>query len=527
MGGVLVAIKQAEAFTEGAGCLSDVRDWWVAPIIGSSSLEFACADSCGAIRLEQGLIEATRAFRDHSELIRKYFRFACDCVLCRAPAPEFALPIWLDWINETAEALRLWHELSMSMPNRELTEEFRKSSWDEGLAHLRAGHARVANRTWREDSERILMAEATRTSNLLMAQEEFEHVVELAATLGLDRPTAPMAFANSQEVRRRVDQWWKDIGDPAIDRLFWLAHRDPLERAKSTWPNQLAEIEMKRVSGLLRTAAQGRRPKFNEVHQLSLTHIALFKQILSENGQKIDADPTLDGNYPPKKAEACLLDQISASALRRISRFLAFNPSVPMSESSSETRKLQSLSHDRQQQWLDTRRGEIWKEFARLGTPSFEYFENGRWDYENILAETLNYIGDEVTERNAELIELQILGSLWHNLPHNLPAELWRLTLRAVGDTLGVLGSEEEVKDHVEAQLSSQIYDPKLLNRKTTRFCCAVILSLISKDRLVIDSIAGSKPNRNVNDRNYVRIVPVVLELLRERMQFDIKECVA
>jgi hypothetical protein len=292
MGGVLSAIRQVEILGPGAGSLAAVRTWWLEPVNGCSSLQDLCGSSVAAKRLEEGLNDASHAYnpdshgysREFQELFERYLKFACACVSNTSRCSDFAKPIWLDWIDQTAEALRVWRGQISAMAGRRLREEFETMAWEAGIAQIQAGRSRVAHRIWRECAQRVLDAAKTKSLALQLATKDFQLAVDLAAIIGVAAPSAPTPFDDDGELRRFLDRWWTEIADPAIDQLYWDAQLPFLSRARNQPLRQLTPNEKKALTQLIESANHGGRPAFNEVHKLSLTHAAAFDEILATRG---------------------------------------------------------------------------------------------------------------------------------------------------------------------------------------------------------------------------------------------------
>jgi hypothetical protein len=281
MAGVLSELRQLEILGPGAGSLAAVKAWWLEPVHGRSSLQDLCGSSVAATHLEQGLNEASHAYRKYPELIGGYLKFAGACVLNTSRCGDFAMPIWLDWIDQTAEAVRVWHGQISAMAGQRLREEFETMAWEAGIAQIRAGRSRVAHRIWRESGQRVLDAANAKSLAIQLATRDFELAADLAAMIGVASPNAPMAFDDDGELMRSLDRWWAEIAEPAIDRLYWDAQLPFLSRARNQPLRELTPNEKKALTQLIVSANIGGRPAFNIVHKLSLTHAAVFDEILA------------------------------------------------------------------------------------------------------------------------------------------------------------------------------------------------------------------------------------------------------
>jgi hypothetical protein len=281
MATVLSAIHQVEVLGPGPGSLVEVKAWWLEPINGHSSLEEICGATVAGKRLEEGLIEASHAYRQFPELIARYLRFACACVSNTTRCGDFAKPIWLDWIDHTSEALRIWRGQLSAMATQQLRDEFETMAWEAGIAQIQAGRPRVAGRIWRESAQRIAGAASTKAEALRLTTEDFQLAVSLAAIICVAFPTAPTGSADTQDLGRSLDRWWAEIAEPALDRLFWDAQLPFLKRARGQPLRQLTPSEKKTLTQLIESANQGGRPAFNQVHRLSLTHIAAVDEIFA------------------------------------------------------------------------------------------------------------------------------------------------------------------------------------------------------------------------------------------------------
>jgi hypothetical protein len=281
---VTAALKQAEVFGLGHGSLSPVSRWWVTPIDGRASLESICGSSVASKRLEQGLIEASRAYRNHPELIARYFRFACTCVSDSPRVRDFQSPIWLDWIEQTADALRVWHDSISAMPHEQMRAEFRETSWAAGISHIRLGRPRVAKRRWAEDVQRIVDVAGAKLAAMREAERDLRLAAELAARIGVEGPPVSDVLVNTDETRASLDRWWGDIGDPALAHLFWNAQLPFLQRVRHHPARPLSTSEKRALTQLIDSATRAERPSFNEIHKLSLTHAAVLLEVMASTG---------------------------------------------------------------------------------------------------------------------------------------------------------------------------------------------------------------------------------------------------
>ncbi|MGA2216737.1 MAG: hypothetical protein ABSG51_01535, partial [Terracidiphilus sp.] len=201
-----------------------------------------------------------------------------------------------------------------------------------------------------------------------------------------------------------------------------------------------------------------------------------------------------DGNESLVAARSDLFDRLPTSALSRIMRFLDYNPIIPINDFSVETKPWKALPQLRQRQWLDTHRGDIWKEFVQAGTPTSQYLLNGPWSYGSILAAILKHLSGDLPAGDALCVELQILERIWRELPRHLPSGLLGQALCELGAYLGITGGIEQVKASIDTQLRNQLRDPRKLIQKPVSLSCAVILSLINQKYLDIARLSASKP---------------------------------
>lgn len=281
MSAVLSAIQQVEVLCPGADSLVVVKAWWLEPVNGSSSLHETCGSSLAARRLAAGLVDASHAYKNFPDLIRRYLKFACACVSNTTRCGDFAKPIWLDWIDHTSEALRTWRGQLSAMPTQQLRDEFKAMAWEAGIAQIQAGRPRVAGRIWQESAQRIAEAASTKSEALRLATEDFQLAVNLAAIIGVAGPAMPKVSADTEDLGRALDRWWTEIADPALDRVFWDAQLPFLSRSRNQPVRQLTPGEKKALTQLIESANQGGRPAFNQFHRLSLTHIAAFDEIVA------------------------------------------------------------------------------------------------------------------------------------------------------------------------------------------------------------------------------------------------------
>jgi len=284
VGAVTAALRQAEAFGLGRGSLSPVSDWWLAPLDGSTSLESVCSSSVASKRLELGLIEASRAYRNHPELIARYFRFAGACVSNSPRVRDFQSPIWLDWIEQTEDALRVWHDNILAMPQDQMRAEYRGTSWAVGISHIRSGRPRVAKRRWTEDAQRIFDVAGAKSAAMQEAERDLRLAAELAARIGVEGPPVSEVLVNSDETSASLDRWWGDIGDPALAVLFWNAQLPFLQRARHHPARPLSISEKRALTQLIESATRAGRPTFNEIDKVSRTHETVLMKILASAG---------------------------------------------------------------------------------------------------------------------------------------------------------------------------------------------------------------------------------------------------
>ncbi len=284
MDAVTDALKQAEVFGLGSGSLASVVDWWVAPLDGHYTLQSVCVPSIASKRLEEGLIDASRAYRKHPELMTRYFRFACACVSDAPRTRDFQMPIWLDWIDQAADALRLWNDKVAAMPDEDMRVEFRQASWLAGIAHIRSGRPRVAKRRWIEDAQRICDAAAAKADSESAANEDVRRAAQLAATIGIEGPPVLDGYVESEEIRAALARWWDGIGDPALARLFWEAQLPFLERVRNYPSRPLSTSEKRALTQLINSATRAGMPTFNEMDKVAGTHIKVLMEMLASAG---------------------------------------------------------------------------------------------------------------------------------------------------------------------------------------------------------------------------------------------------
>jgi hypothetical protein len=272
MSGVLSAVQQLELLGPGSGSLDDFRSWWVEPILENFSLELSCSSSIAATRLERGLIEASHAYCDFPEMIAEYINFANSCVLNGPNPGDFAKPLWLDWIEKTAEAIREWRNHFAAMTTLELKLEFKSMAWPSGLAQINAGRPRVALRMWRHSSEQLIIREAEKQSILRVLRGDFDCASALAEILNVIAPERPGELASSEEWQSVLNRWWKDVADLALAKQFWGVHQSFLNREKEQSLRQLTSQDKKTLQMLIEAATKGRCPKFKELLKLTMFH---------------------------------------------------------------------------------------------------------------------------------------------------------------------------------------------------------------------------------------------------------------
>lgn len=281
MASVRSAIRQLEVLAPGLGSLSVLRNWWLQPITQKYSLEAICEESFAATQLEQGLNRASLAYSEFPALIQRYVGFARASVSNGPRVGDFAKPLWLDWIEHTAEAVNIWRVQSYAMTAIHADQEFENQAWQRAVDAIRVGRPRTAKRIWLEAAERLTESANAKALLLRKAKEEFEFAVEVAATLGAPSLLEPSEVNDGGTLLDMLRNWWLEIGDPALERLFWAAHLPTLIRARNQPLHEITRTEKAALTNLIESAKVGGRPTFNEMHRLSATHAILFDEALS------------------------------------------------------------------------------------------------------------------------------------------------------------------------------------------------------------------------------------------------------
>jgi hypothetical protein len=167
------------------------------------------------------------------------------------------------------------------MGTERLKKDLREKAWADGIAQIRAGRSRVALRIWRDSAARILEAADARCTALGMATEEFQLAFNLSVTINVRAPEEPADPADVEGWRLSLDQWWAEVADPVLNRLFWDAHLPFLNRARYQPSRQLAADEKRTLTQLINSGVGGNSPSFKETLKLSLTHANAFAEILA------------------------------------------------------------------------------------------------------------------------------------------------------------------------------------------------------------------------------------------------------
>jgi hypothetical protein len=170
------------------------------------------------------------------------------------------------------------------MSQEKTREEFREISWAVGVSHIRAGRPRVAKRRWAEDAQRIVDVAREKSAAARAAEEDLQLAIELAARIGIEGPAVSDVLITAEETRASLDRWWGDIGDPALVQLFWDAQLPFLQRARHHPTRPLSGSEKRALTQLIDSATRAERPSFNEIHKLSLTHAAVFLEVMASTG---------------------------------------------------------------------------------------------------------------------------------------------------------------------------------------------------------------------------------------------------
>jgi hypothetical protein len=243
-----------------------------------------------------------------------------------------------------------------------------------------------------------------------------------------------------------------------------------------------------------------------------------------------------------------VFDSLPKRTLQRIAVFLDFNPTIPIQLYSATQKDLFDLPRERQEQWLDSHREEIYQKFAEVGSPTSTYHLSTRWDYPKIVTALLVHLGHQVSARPLAEQESQVLLEMWRRLPSVADPEALSQTLRELAARLGTTADPNaiqaefasmEISRGCKAQIGAVEALLTLTRRKQVsgkRIVADVhrksvlsefveptwsgLFRLIPFGVVLVGVVEAAKQvYESVEEPNYGKVAPVILEIMRERLK--------
>lgn len=210
--------------------LTRLRDWWRSPIQDGHSLDGLCEHQRAAKLVTQGLKEVLllRNHRFVGNIVREHLRFAARLPDEPYAEPTFAVPFWLIFLQQAAQAVFDWTAIRDEVPAK-VRGDFVNQAWNSGRLYIGDGFPKAAVEIWRRLAGEFTATHQRAIEAFRTAEGDFERACALAAELQLACPAAPPQLT-TEGFAAAVLSWRNSVLRGALDELFWQAQRPGLER---------------------------------------------------------------------------------------------------------------------------------------------------------------------------------------------------------------------------------------------------------------------------------------------------------